>query len=91
MKTIDYKDEINKAVRNFVDVQTESYKGWNDDVQKYFYHHYLETIVTDAVKYGQKADELLDIFSRSKQQIDALLGDSLWISSDIQNINERFR
>ena len=89
METIHYKDRINRTVRAFIDAQTEARKGWDDDVQKHYYHYYLEPMVSDAVKYDKMVDDLLDILYASKQKIDALVGDVKAFKADIQNIHER--
>ncbi len=71
---MNYKDEIFKLLKKFDYEREQHIHGWNDDNQKKFYQQHLDPMVPNTVKYIEKVDELLDLLSRSKNEIDSLVG-----------------
>ena len=71
---MNYKDEIFNLLKKFDHEREQHIHGWNDENQKKFYQKHLDSIIPDTVKYINMVDELLDLLSRSKNQIDSLVG-----------------
>lgn len=71
---MNYKDEIFNLLKKFDHEREQHIHGWNDENQKKFYQKHLDSITPDTVKYINMVDELLDLLSRSKNQIDSLVG-----------------
>lgn len=70
-----YKDRIYKNLKAFIQQQESVRKGWDDEVQKNYYHQHLSPIISSTAKYADMVDNFLDQLERSKREIDALVGD----------------
>ena len=74
---MNYKDEIFNLLKKFNHEREQHIHGWNDENQKKFYQKHLDSITLDTVEYINKVGELLDLLSRSKNQIDSLVDSTI--------------
>ena len=80
-----YYDQICKLQSSFLNSISDARKGWNDDVQKSYYAHYLELIDKDSKTYASEVKEYMEKLDETRFKIERLVN-PIPLS---QKINER--
>lgn len=68
-----YYDQICKLRSSFLNFISDARKGWNDDVQKNYYAHYLEQIDNDSKTYASEVKEYMEKLDETKSKIERLV------------------
>ncbi len=68
-----YYDQICKLRSSFLNFISDARKGWNDDVQKNYYAHYLEQIDKDSKTYAWEVKEYMEKLAETRLKIDRLV------------------
>ena len=68
-----YYDQICKLQSSFLNSISDARKGWNDDVQKNYYAHYLELIDKDSKTYASEVKEYMEKLDETRFKIERLV------------------